>query len=91
MTVKNKIKKIIQIGITFFTLSLTFSINQLAVGECINANNHHADHVVHRCTYTQEDLQRAYQKTPERYQKTVCFYCGCSIEKHTSLSKKDTK
>ena len=79
-----RVTKIIQLTLIMFIMCLTFSINQIVIGECTNSNNCHTDTVVHRCLYTQEDLQRAYKKTPERYKKTNCFYCGCSIKEHTS-------
>jgi len=88
-TVK-KVKKIKRMILIVSTLCLSLILNQAMVGECTRSNNHHTDPVVHCCTYTQEDLQRAFTKTPERYQKGICFYCGCPTDEHTSTKKKES-
>jgi len=88
MKASKNIRKFLPMSLTLVMLCLSFSAHHILIGKCRNEDSCHIDSVIHRCNYTQEDLQRAFSKTPERYQPAVCFYCGCSIDDHTSLIKK---
>jgi len=50
---------------------------------CKRKHKEHADKHIIRCTYSQTDLARAHNKTPDRCSEHTCFYCGCPKDEHS--------
>lgn len=77
---------------------ILLSVTPNIYAKCNRSDRAHVDENIVRCNYHQEDIYRCYckkngcYKTCER--RKECFFCGCPIQEHTTLSidkKKNNK
>lgn len=78
-----------------WSLIILLSLSLGIEAKCNRSDRTHVDENVVRCNYHQEDIYRCYckkngcYKTCER--RKECFFCGCPIEEHTTLTRDEKK